>query len=76
MKNAGWFDIDVESGDYVRNNPDGSQEWVHPDLNGAEPDHYDYSKRYPGQPGVDAGKIYSCQNGQGIYVPNPPKPKP
>jgi uncharacterized lipoprotein YbaY len=71
--NAPGFASDGE-GDFVRNNPDGSTEKLHPDLDSSKGPHWDYNYYPPSnQPGAYGGRIYDDpESMSGIYVPNKP----
>ncbi len=60
------------TGDYVKNNPDGSQETLHPECGpgqgGSHGPHWDYGEyNRPGQPNR-TGRIYPNSNGGGGYI--------
>jgi hypothetical protein len=73
--NAPGFEPDGE-GNFIRNNPDGSTEKLHPDLGPNTPEgrHWDYNYYPPSnQPGAYGGRIFDDpESTSGIYVPNKP----
>lgn len=67
----GW-DVEVDpktgkAGDYVKHNPDGSTEKLHPDLgDSTHGPHWDYNKYGPG--GNQGGRIFPDENGPGGWI--------
>jgi hypothetical protein len=57
------------SGDFIKHNPDGSTERLHPDLgDSSRGPHWDYGKYSPGPTGNKGSRIYPKPNDPGGWI--------